>query len=165
MSDQEFVEYVVKALVDHPDEVSVKRSVDDMGVLIELTVNGEDMGKVIGKDGRTAKSIRTLLRVLGAKNDERVNMKIVEPDKGGEAVSEAASEAPAEPVEAAELAPEPEPESAPEPEPAAEPVVSSEETIDSAPIPEAQEAPEEESAKKRDHLAGLEDSPLDSFEV
>jgi predicted RNA-binding protein YlqC (UPF0109 family) len=78
--DKEFVEYVVKALVSHPDDVSVKRSVDDMGVLLELSVNPEDMGKVIGKAGATAKSIRTLLRVLGSRNDARVNLKIIEPE-------------------------------------------------------------------------------------
>lgn len=82
--DKEFVEYVVKALVNHPEDVKVRRSVDDMGVLLELSVNPEDMGKVIGKAGATAKSIRTLLRVLGSRNDARVNLKIVEPD-GGEA--------------------------------------------------------------------------------
>lgn len=78
--DKEFVEYVVKALVSHPDDVSVRRSVDDMGVLLELSVNPEDMGKVIGKAGATAKSIRTLLRVLGSRNDARVNLKIIEPE-------------------------------------------------------------------------------------
>jgi len=80
--DQEFVEYVVKAMVDHPDDVSTKRSVDEMGVLIELTVHPEDMGSIIGKEGRTAKSLRTLLRVLGAKNNARVNLKIIEPEGG-----------------------------------------------------------------------------------
>lgn len=78
--DQQFVEYVVKALVENPDAVKVERSVDDMGTLLELTVDPADMGKVIGKAGATAKSIRTLLRVLGAKSDERVNLKIVEPE-------------------------------------------------------------------------------------
>jgi len=81
-ADKEFVENVVKAIVDHPDDVKTKRSVDEMGVLIELTVHPEDMGKIIGKEGRTAKSIRTLLRVLGAKNNARVNLKIVEPEGG-----------------------------------------------------------------------------------
>jgi predicted RNA-binding protein YlqC (UPF0109 family) len=99
--DKEFVEYVVKALVAHPEDVQVKRSVDDMGVLLELAVNPEDMGKVIGKAGATAKSIRTLLRVLGSRNDARVNLKIVEPE-GKEGTVTAASagdedaEAPAE---------------------------------------------------------------------
>jgi uncharacterized protein len=82
--DKEFVEYVVKALVTHPEDVKVRRSVDDMGVLLELSVHPEDMGKVIGKAGATAKSIRTLLRVLGSRSDARVNLKIVEPD-GSEA--------------------------------------------------------------------------------
>jgi uncharacterized protein len=78
--DQKFVEDVVKAIVDTPDKVSTERTIDEMGVLIKLTVDPSDMGKVIGKDGKTAKSIRTLLRVLGAKNNARVNLKIVEPE-------------------------------------------------------------------------------------
>lgn len=102
--DKEFVEYVVKALVNNPEDVVVTRSVDDMGVLLELSVNPDDMGKVIGKAGATAKSIRTLLRVLGSRSDERVNLKIVEPegseapDRNGEA-KETAPAAAAEPVE------------------------------------------------------------------
>lgn len=78
--DQEFVEYVVKEIVSNKDAVKVERSIDEKGVLLELTVDPEDMGVVIGKEGKTAKSIRTLLRVLGAKNDSRVNLKIVEPE-------------------------------------------------------------------------------------
>jgi len=93
--DKEFVEYVVKALVSHPEDVHVKRSVDDMGVLLELSVNPEDMGKVIGKAGATAKSIRTLLRVLGSRNDARVNLKIVEPDGSEAKVADDGSAAPA----------------------------------------------------------------------
>lgn len=80
MSDQEFVESVVKAIVDEPGKVSTKRTVDEMGVLVELNVAPEDMGKIIGKEGRTAKAIRTLLRVFGAKNNARINLKIVEPE-------------------------------------------------------------------------------------
>jgi len=81
MADQDtaFLEYVVKALVEHPEEVKIKRTVDEMGVLLLLDVNGEDMGKVIGRDGNTAKAIRTLLRVVGMKNNARVNLKINEP--------------------------------------------------------------------------------------
>lgn len=90
--DKEFVEYVVKALVTNPEAVDVRRSVDDMGVLLELTVDPADMGKVIGKAGATAKSIRTLLRVLGAKSDSRVNLKIVEPE-GGTGPGEASPQA------------------------------------------------------------------------
>lgn len=82
--DQEFVEMVVKAIVDTPDKVKTERKVDEMGVLIELTVDPSDMGKIIGKEGRTAKSIRTLLRVLGAKERSRVNLKIIEPESGRE---------------------------------------------------------------------------------
>ena len=78
--DQKFVEDVVKAIVDSPDKVITERTIDEMGVLIKLTVDPSDMGKVIGKEGKTAKSIRTLLRVLGAKNNARVNLKIVEPE-------------------------------------------------------------------------------------
>jgi predicted RNA-binding protein YlqC (UPF0109 family) len=78
--DQEFVEYVVKSIVDHPDDVKVERTIDEMGVLLTLTVNPEDMGQVIGRQGATAKSVRTLLRVIGAKNNARVNLKINEPE-------------------------------------------------------------------------------------
>ena len=78
--DQAFVEYVVKAIVDNPDAVVVTRSIDDRGVLLELSVDPEDMGKIIGKAGATAKALRTLLRVLGAKSDARFNLKIVEPE-------------------------------------------------------------------------------------
>lgn len=78
--DQEFVEYVVKALVDNPKDVKTERTVDEMGVLITLKVNQEDLGQVIGRQGQTAKSIRTLLRVVGAKNHARVNLKIYEPE-------------------------------------------------------------------------------------
>lgn len=80
MQDLQFVEYVVKQIVDNPDKVAVERTVDEMGVLITLKVAKEDMGKVIGKSGQTAKSIRILLRVIGSKNNARVNLKIVEPD-------------------------------------------------------------------------------------
>jgi len=78
--DQEFVEYVVKALVDNPNDVKTERTVDEMGVLITLHVNPADLGQVIGRQGQTAKSIRTLLRVVGAKNHARVNLKIHEPE-------------------------------------------------------------------------------------
>lgn len=78
--DQAFVEYVAKELVEKPEKVVTNRTVDEMGVLIELTVDKDDMGVIIGKEGKTAKAIRTLLRVLGAKTDSRVNLKIVEPE-------------------------------------------------------------------------------------
>ena len=80
MKDQEFVQYVVEALVDNPDKVKVERRVDEMGVLITLDVDALDMGKIIGRDGATAKALRTLLRVVGMKNNARVNLKINEPE-------------------------------------------------------------------------------------
>ena len=81
-SDVVFLEYVVKSLVDNPNDVKLNRAVDEMGVLITLDVNSADMGKIIGRDGNTAKAIRTLLRVVGMKNNARVNLKINEPEGG-----------------------------------------------------------------------------------
>lgn len=78
--DVVFLEYVVKALVDHPSDIKLTRVVDEMGVLISLDVNPGDMGKIIGRTGNTAKAIRTLLRVVGMKNNARVNLKINEPE-------------------------------------------------------------------------------------
>jgi len=80
--DKAFLEYIVKALVDNPDDVKIDRTVDEMGVLITMTVNSADMGKIIGRQGNTAKAIRTLLRVIGMKNNARVNLKINEPEGG-----------------------------------------------------------------------------------
>ena len=80
--DAEFVEYVVKSIVDHPEDVKAERRVDEMGVLVTLSVHPEDMGMVIGRDGSTAKALRTLLRVVGARNNARVNLKISEPEGG-----------------------------------------------------------------------------------
>ena len=87
--DQQFVEFIVKSLVGNPDAVSVERRIDEKGVLLELTVDGEDLGRVIGKRGATAQSLRTLLRALGTKNDARYNLKIV--DTGGVAGSTVAA--------------------------------------------------------------------------
>jgi hypothetical protein len=80
--DTQFLDYVIKALVDNPDAVKINRTVDEMGVLLTLVVDPGDMGKIIGRDGNTAKAIRTLLRVVGMKNNARVNLKINEPDGG-----------------------------------------------------------------------------------
>lgn len=91
--DQIFLEEVVKALADHPEDVKIVRTIDEMGVLLTLTVHPDDMGKIIGRSGATAKAIRTLLRVVGMKNDARVNLKINEPE-GSERPS--ATEAPRE---------------------------------------------------------------------
>ena len=80
--DAQFLEYVIKGLVDNPDKVVINRTVDEMGVLLTLSVDPIDMGKVIGRSGNTAKAIRTLLRVVGMKNNARVNLKINEPEGG-----------------------------------------------------------------------------------
>lgn len=80
--DKEFIEYVVKMLVDNPESVKVERKIDEMGVLITLDVHADDMGMVIGREGMTAKALRTLLRVIGARNNARVNLKINEPEGG-----------------------------------------------------------------------------------
>jgi uncharacterized protein len=95
--DQQFLEYVVKALADFPDDVKITRTVDEMGVLLLLSVNKDDMGKIIGRSGQTAKAIRTILRVVGMKNDARVNLKIEEPEGSERAPREAAIAKPAEP--------------------------------------------------------------------
>lgn len=81
-TDQEFLEYAVKALVNHPESVETTRAIDQMGVLLTLTVHPEDMGKIIGKSGKTAEALRILLRVVGMKNNARVNLKINEPVGG-----------------------------------------------------------------------------------
>lgn len=81
--DQQFIEFVVKSLVGNPDAVKVDRRVDEKGVLLELTVDPEDLGRVIGKRGATAQSLRTLLRALGTKNDARYNLKIIDNGVGG----------------------------------------------------------------------------------
>lgn len=81
-ADQEFLDYVVRSLVDTPDAVKTDRKVDEMGVLITLKVDPADMGKIIGRNGQTAKAIRSLLRVVGIKNNARVNLKIEEPEGG-----------------------------------------------------------------------------------
>ncbi|HHE76455.1 MAG TPA: KH domain-containing protein [Candidatus Parcubacteria bacterium] len=81
-ADKEFLEYIIKALVDHPEDVKIDRKVDEMGVLLSLRVNPEDMGQLIGKGGSTAKAIRNLVRIVGLKNHARVNLKIEEPEGG-----------------------------------------------------------------------------------
>ena len=111
--DQQFVEYIVKTLVNNPEKVTVDRQIDEKGVLLSLSVDPEDVGRVIGRRGATAQSIRTLLRALGTKNDARYNLKIVndeaapaaddgqvaeKPADAPESASDAADEAPVEPA-------------------------------------------------------------------
>lgn len=79
-TDQEFLEFIIKSIVSHPDDVKVTRTVDEMGVLLNLKVNPEDMGQIIGREGSTARAIRSILRVIGVKNNARINLKIEEPE-------------------------------------------------------------------------------------
>lgn len=132
--DAAFIEYVVKQLVENPEGVSIDRTVDEMGVLIQLTVDPKDMGRVIGKEGRTAKALRTLLRVMGAKNNARVNLKIMEPD-GGEAHVGEDDEAPRGRKAAAEEAEE-------QPMAEVEPVEEKEEEVKKDEQPEEEQATE-----------------------
>ncbi len=83
--DRKFLEYVIKHLVDHPEDVQIDRKVDEMGVLLTLRVHPDDMGQVIGRGGNTARALRTLLRIIGMKSHARVNLKIEEPEgeRGG----------------------------------------------------------------------------------
>lgn len=96
--DQQFVEYIVKSVVGHPDDVVVERLIDEKGVLLTLTVNPEDLGRVIGKRGVTAQSLRTLLRALGTKNDARYNLKIVNNDDQRENYTMSSDDSSDEPV-------------------------------------------------------------------
>ena len=82
--DEQFIEYIVKSLVNNPDSVKIKRTIDEKGVLLELEVDPEDLGRVIGKRGATAQSLRTLLRALGTKNDARYNLKIIDTGEPGD---------------------------------------------------------------------------------
>jgi len=81
-ADAKFLDFLIKSLVDNPNDVKINRTVDEMGVLLTLDVNPGDMGKIIGREGNTAKAIRTLLRIVGMKNNSRVNLKISEPQGG-----------------------------------------------------------------------------------
>lgn len=122
--DQDFVEYVVKALVGNPDGVSINRTIDEKGVLLELTVDPEDLGRVIGKRGGTAQSLRTLLRALGTKNDARYNLKIVDTDGGSGATqsSQPRNDTPADDSVADNTTPADEPDEQPVEEATPEPV-------------------------------------------
>lgn len=132
--DQQFVEYIVKSLVEHPDDVVVDRIVDEKGVLLTLTVNPEDLGRVIGRRGVTAQSLRTLLRALGTKNSARYNLKIVNNDNPEESTV-ISSEDPDEPV-------------------------AVEDTVESSTEEDVENDEDEESAfakKSREELAELDD--------
>jgi len=90
--EKDFLDYVVKTLVDHPDDVKIERTVDEMGVLLTLNLHKEDMGQIIGREGSTVRAIRTLLRIIGLKNHARVNLKIEEPEGGTGGIKPAPSQ-------------------------------------------------------------------------
>lgn len=137
--DQQFVEYIVKSLVSNPDKVEIKRTIDEKGVLLELTVDPSDLGRVIGKRGMGAQALRTLLRALGTKNEARYNLKIV--DNGEPRPEREKSEAPAEQKTDNTEAPE-------EPQAAASEEVATEEADDNH---------DSIAAKTRRELADLDD--------
>lgn len=139
--DQQFVEYIVKTLVNNPDKVSVERKIDEKGVLLSLTVDPEDVGRVIGRRGATAQSIRVLLRALGTKQDARYNLKIVNTDEEG---GERPARAPKKEAEEAETA--------------EEAVGETEEAVEAAEPEEEEEDNTSELAEKtRAELADLDD--------
>lgn len=134
--DQQFVEYIVKTLVNNPDKVAIDRTIDEKGVLLSLEVDPEDVGRIIGRRGATAQSIRTLLRALGTKNDARYNLKIVNNDDYEPAAKE---EAPAAEDEEAPAAPAKE--------------IDEVEDVDDTPVEEGSEL----AKKTRAELADLDD--------
>ncbi len=150
--DQQFIEYVVKSLVGKPDAVKVDRRVDEKGVLLELTVDPEDLGRVIGKRGATAQSLRTLLRALGTKNDARYNLKIIDNGTGPHARNE--DNADSRPAQDSPAADEPVAQADPPAEPAEEPA-DTPEAEEEAPVPEGEpeEAPAEEPAEPEENTS------------
>lgn len=161
--DQQFIEYVVKSLVGKPDAVSIERRIDEKGVLLELTVDPEDLGRVIGKRGATAQSLRTLLRALGTKNDARYNLKIIDngpmdarPPRNDDNTSSSASDDSKKPeppkkdeTRDADVAVADEPEET-KPEPSPEPVPEE-------PVEDEEEKTSDRLAKARSELADLDD--------
>ncbi len=161
--DQQFIEYVVKSLVGKPDAVSIERRIDEKGVLLELTVDPEDLGRVIGKRGATAQSLRTLLRALGTKNDARYNLKIIDngpmdarpPRNDDNAASSSDDSKKPEPAASADdtsdadVAIADEPEEA-KPEPSSEPVAEE-------PAEDEEEKTSDRLARARSELADLDD--------
>lgn len=160
--DQQFIEYVVKSLVGKPDAVHIDRRIDEKGVLLELTVDPEDLGRVIGKRGATAQSLRTLLRALGTKNDARYNLKIIDNGEPRPAVSDAPTDTAAPtPVNDSsdDASDDSSDEPAEEPEaPAEEPEPAEDDTPIDNPSEEAQaEETSDRLQRTRDELADLDD--------
>lgn len=159
--DQQFIEYVVKSLVGKPDAVSIERRIDEKGVLLELTVDPEDLGRVIGKRGATAQSLRTLLRALGTKNDARYNLKIIDngpmdasrPPRSDDKPADDSSSKPEpkkddKPADDVAISEEPAEEAKPEPTPEPEPEVAAE---------DEEEKTSDRLAQARSELADLDD--------
>ena len=144
--DQQFVEYIVKTLVNNPEKVAVERKIDEKGVLLSLTVDPSDVGRVIGKRGVTAQAIRVLLRALGTKQDARYNLKIVNTDEEG------AEQKPEKPEKVRESEPKDEPEEVEEEE-----VEEEEEEIPEEDEEEVEEESSELAEKTRAELADLDD--------
>lgn len=157
--DQQFIEYIVKSLVGKPDAVKVERRIDEKGVLLELTVDPEDLGRVIGKRGATAQSLRTLLRALGTKNDARYNLKIVDTGPPPERRSERTSSV------SDDSADEPKDNTKTKDEPVDEPTSSNTAiAVDDVDMTEEEELPEEPKedhsdviSRTRKELADLDD--------
>lgn len=155
--DQQFVEYVIKSIVSKPDKVEVKRSVDERGVLLELSVDPEDLGRVIGKRGATAQSLRTLLRALGTKNEARYNLKIIDTGPPPERSSAPADDAAASSADDSAAA------SSDDEATDAEPVTVEEEAkiVAGAPASEVEDDDQTDlAAKTRRELAELDDLEL-----
>lgn len=140
--DQQFIEYIIKQLVSKPDAVKVDRTIDEKGVLLELTVDPEDIGRVIGKRGSTAQSLRNLLRALGTKNDARYNLKIVDVDRP-EGATEPVADKPAAKVSDGTT-------------PAADDTDDSNDDVDNS-TPETVENDGDLAKKTREELADLDD--------
>lgn len=178
--DQQFVDYVIKSIVSNPDKVEIKRTVDERGVLLELSVDPEDLGRVIGKRGATAQSLRTLLRALGTKNEARYNLKIIDtgypegkgPHADGEQ-SRASDQAPAvsAPATTATAADEPVEDvivETPAEKPVDEEVIAEAPPQDEVPEPAEIPAPEEPSSEDGDDLTSKtrrELAELDDLDV
>lgn len=156
--DQQFIEYIVKSLVGNPDAVKIERRIDEKGVLLELSVDPEDLGRVIGKHGATAQSLRTLLRALGTKNDARYNLKIIDtgppPDRSSNSTTSSDDSSASDDSAAADDSSAGETESAHE-----EPVAEAEPVAE--PEVEPEQAPQESHAsvidRTRKELADLDD--------
>ena len=148
--DEQFVEFIIKSLVGHPDDVVIERTIDEKGVLLELTVNPDDLGRVIGKRGATAQSVRTLLRALGTKNEARYNLKIVDNGVGAPARDDSSSRSNDEEVAAEEAPSNDEPADTTE-EPAEE-------------VEQVEEVAEEEPEQEEESLAEKTRKELDDLD-